>query len=212
LSNNTQSDDSREQICKIVFKELDFFEQKMSSLMPLLNSAKLQPKSIEIIDSSIKLLIKIVDIYLRNDQEYIEKENSESFGVYLTNIEEAIKAFFKAYIIENNLTYRVLRRGEGKTDSRKYNDSIDSLMHLMYDSLAEKRRRNIDYAYPSIIRAVKFVKNLQHHEIIDVPTDYRTEVQSFGNIFTLCSILILVFRAYVEMIEEWLETLKNYRI
>jgi hypothetical protein len=68
----------------------------------------------------------------------------------------------------------------------------------------------LEYGYPSVIRAIKFLRNLQYHEIVDVPTDYRTDVKSFGNLFTLSSILILTFRAYVEMLDLWLDTLNRY--
>jgi hypothetical protein len=135
----------------------------------------------------------------------------------MNSIEQAIKAFLNSYIIENGLQDRVSQDGSKFRDSiNLYKDSIDTLMQLMYDSLAEKRglliqNKSIDYAYPSVIRAVKFIKNLQHHRFVGVPTDYRTNVQAYGNLFTLSSILILVFHAYVEMLEVWLETINNYK-
>lgn len=222
--------DYRKSMCEILFKELEYFQDKMSFLMLEMRKSNVKEETIKKLDSSIKTIIKIVNTYLRNDIDYINEENAESFGVYMSNIEEAVKAFFKSYIIENNLQDRLKhgRKFTVKLDNGKiipktlrYTDSIDSLCHLMYNSLAENRGlfiinkdnmvikdQSIDYAYPSVIRAIKFVKNLQHHEIVDIPTDYRTDVKAFGNLFTLCSMLILIFNAYVEMLEDWIETIK----
>ena len=101
---------------------------------------------------------------------------------------------------------------KGRYRNRKYDDSIDSLTTLMYDSLAEKNGKepgNLKFGYPSITRLIKFVKNLQHHELKNIPKDYRTQVNSFGNLFTFSCIIILSFYAFIEMVNIWLYTIKN---
>lgn len=223
--------EDRKDMCKILFKELDYFKEKMELIMPQLQTTSIKEETLTRIDSSVKFLIRIVDEFLRTDDPYIKKEDPLIFEAYISNIEICIKNFFKAYMIENSLQNRLEKglkylirvNGRAIPKYKRYSDSIDKLFNLMYDSLAEKRGLFIldeegflvkdeilEYGYPSIIRAVKFLRNLQYHEIVDVPTDYRTDVKSFGNLFTLSSMLILIFRACVEMLDLWLDTLNRY--
>lgn len=236
MSGISESSDDRSDMYDIVLKELGFFKERMTFLMQELNSLHLKQESLLKLDSSIKLLIKIVDAYIRHDEAYLDHEDAESFGVYMNNVEEAIKAYFRSFIIEYNLQDRVEngltyhkritdRNGKERVVLKtvEYSDSIDDLHRLMYDSLREKRgllkfdqnhilvyEKHLNYGYPSVIKAVKYVKNLQHHEIVHIPKDHRTNIESFGNIFTLCSTIILVFYAYIEMTGIWIDTIKRY--
>jgi hypothetical protein len=231
MSTNLDPSEDRKDMCKILFKELDFFKDRMTILMSQLRTTSIKEETLARLDSSIKFLIRIVDEILRADSPYLNKEDPLIFEVYITNIEISIKNFLKAYMFENNLQnrmenglkYWIITKGRSIPKYKTYSDSIDKLLSLMYDSLAEKRGlfvldekgtvlkdEILEYGYPSVIRAVKFLRNLQYHEIVDVPIDYRTDVKSFGNLFTLSSILILTFRAYVEMLDLWLDTLNRY--
>jgi hypothetical protein len=231
MTTSLDPSEDRKDMCKILFKELDYFKEKMELIMPQLQTTSIKKETLARIDSSVKFLIRMVDGILRTDELYMKKEDPLIFETYITNIEVCIKNFLKAYMIENNLQnrlekglkYSIKVNGRPIPKYKNYSDSIDKLFNLMYDSLAEKRGLFVldkesflikddvlEYGYPSIIRAVKFLRNLQYHEIVDVPTDYRTDVKSFGNLFTLSSILILIFRAYVEMLDLWLDTLNRY--
>lgn len=65
------------------------------------------------------------------------------------------------------------------------------------------------YAYPAITRIIKFVRNKKVVHNIDEPTDYNVYLESFDNIFTLCSILILTLYGYTEILQTWYYTVNT---
>lgn len=62
----------------------------------------------------------------------------------------------------------------------------------------------VNEGYSRIISVIHFVRNLQKHER-PRPLDHLTGKHTFGNVFTLVSILILAIYAYIEILEYWLE-------
>jgi hypothetical protein len=98
-------------------------------------------------------------------------------------------------------------------------DGIDGLMSVVYSSLDDERNPktsidNIDvhytkklmFGYPAISRIIKFLRNLQVvHGGITLP--YRSRLESFDNIYTLSSIVVLSLYGYTEMLEVWQDTI-----
>ncbi len=129
----------------------------------------------------------------------------------MTNLEHTLKTFFKAYLIYENQVRRAKGSRKGSS-TRTRSDSIEKLSLLMYDSIQQRRKSRgvqIQFGYPAIIKLIHFIRNLQYQEPRDIPTDYRTGLKSFGNLFTFSCMLILSFYAYIEMLEIWNDTISN---
>ena len=95
-----------------------------------------------------------------------------------------------------------------------YKDGVEDHMKIMYDHIVEMSKGIPEkgrYNYPSIIQTINFIRNALSHPGVTRPTDYRTGTKSFGNIFTLCSMIIISFYACTEALDKWIEVIRtNY--
>jgi len=203
---------TRQTMVSLVYSEWTFFETRARNLLQAFQSPILNQESIDSLKSSIDQLMKIVEA-LRSDQQYIENENADRFSELMTSLEHTLKTFFKAYLIYENQVRRAKDSSRKGSSTRAHSDSIEKLSLLMYDSIQQRRKSKgvqIHFGYPAIIKLIHFIRNLQYQEPRDIPTDYRTGMKSFGNLFTLSCMLILSFYAYNEMLEIWNDTISNY--
>ena len=87
---------------------------------------------------------------------------------------------------------------------------IDDLAAQFYDTIAWMRglgpRKFVSQAYPSITLLIRMVRNCQEH-VRKKPVDHITHKNSFGNVYTISSIMILAIYAYLEILQVWTYTL-----
>lgn len=200
---------TRQTMVSLVYSEWTFFESRAKNLIQAFQSPILSQDSVGSLKSSMDQLKKIVEA-LRIDQQYIENENTDRFSELMTSLEHALKTFFKAYLTYENQVRRTKDSHRKGSSGGTHYDSIEKLLLLMYDSIQQRRKSGgvqIQFGYPAIIKLIHFIRNLQFQEPRDIPTDYRTGMKSFGNLFTFSCMLILSFYAYNEMLEIWMDTI-----
>lgn len=193
----------------LVYSEWTFFDVRARNLIQAFQSPILNQESVGSLKSSMDQLKKIVES-LRIDQQYIENENTDRFSELMTSLEHALKTFFKACLAYENQVHRTKDSHRKGSSGGTHYDSIEKLLLLMYDSIQQRRKSGgvqIQFGYPAIIKLIHFIRTLQFQEPRDIPTDYRTGVKSFGNLFTFSCMLILSFYAYNEMLEIWMDTI-----
>lgn len=200
---------TRQTMVSLVYSEWTFFESRAKNLIQAFQSPILSQDSVGSLKNSMDQLKKIVEA-LRIDQQYIENENTDRFSELMTSLEHALKTFFKAYLTYENQVRRTKDSHRKGSSGGTHYDSIEKLLLLMYDSIQQRRKSGgvqIQFGYPAIIKLIHFIRNLQFQEPRDIPTDYRTGMKSFGNLFTFSCMLILSFYAYNEMLEIWMDTI-----
>lgn len=133
---------------------------------------------------------------LRGDESYIKSENPFTFKDYLEDLKNVLKIVY--------LGIRPKRRTEGNPL-----DHIDYHKKAFFEVLERIRGRKILSSYTSITQVVRFLRNMEEHA--DKPIDDITGKKSYGNLYTLVSILILVTYAYKEILQVWLDTIKQVR-
>jgi hypothetical protein len=209
---NTQhitDQNTRQTMVSLVYSEWTFFDIRSRNLIQAFQSPILNQESVGSLKSSMDQLKKIVEA-LRIDQQYIENENTDRFSELMTSLEHALKTFFKAYLAYENQIRRTKDSHRKGSSGETHYDSIEKLLLLMYDSIQQRKKSGgvqIQFGYPAIIKLIHFIRNLQFQEPRDIPTDYRTGMKSFGNLFTFSCMLILSFYAYNEMLEIWMDTI-----
>jgi hypothetical protein len=209
---NTQhitDQNTRQTMVSLVYSEWTFFEIRAKNLIQAFQSPILNQESVDSLKSSMDQLKKLIEA-LRIDQQYIENENIDRFSELMTSLEHTLKTFFKAYLTYENQVRRTKDSHRKGSSSGTHYDSIEKLLLLMYDSIQQRRKSGgvqIQFGYPAIIKLIHFIRNLQFQEPRDIPTDYRTGMKSFGNLFTFSCMLILSFYAYNEMLEIWIDTI-----
>lgn len=200
---------TRQTMVSLVYSEWTFFESRAKNLIQAFQSPILSQDSVGSLKSSMDQLKKIVEA-LTIDQQYIENENTDRFSELMTSLEHALKTFFKAYLTYENQVRRTKDSHRKGSSGGTHYDSIEKLLLLMYDSIQQRRKSGgvqIQFGYPAIIKLIHFIRNLQFQEPRYIPTDYRTGMKSFGNLFTFSCMLILSFYAYNEMLEIWMDTI-----
>jgi hypothetical protein len=202
-------ENTRQTMVSLVYSEWTFFDIRARNLIQAFQSPVLNQESIGSLKSSMDQLKKIVEA-LRIDQQYIENENTGRFSELMTSLEHTLKTFFKAYLAYENQVRRTKDSHRKGSSGETHYDSIEKLLLLMYDSIQQRKKSGgvqIQFGYPAIIKLIHFIRTLQFQEPRDIPTDYRTGMKSFGNLFTFSSMLILSFYAYNEMLEIWMDTI-----
>ena len=209
---NTQhitDQNTRQTMVSLVYSEWTFFDIRARNLIQTFQSPILNQESVGSLKSSMDQLKKIVED-LRIDQQYIENENTDRFSELMTSLEHTLKTFFKAYLAYENQVRRTKDSHRKGSSGETHYDSIEKLLLLMYDSIQQRKKSGgvqIQFGYPAIIKLIHFIRTLQFQEPRDIPTDYRTGMKSFGNLFTFSCMLILSFYAYNEMLEIWMDTI-----
>lgn len=209
---NTQhitDQNTRQTMVSLVYSEWTFFDTRARNLIQAFQSPVLNQESVGSLKSSMDQLKEIVEA-LRIDQQYIENENTDRFSELMTSLEHTLKTFFKAYLAYENQVRRTKDSHRKGSSGGTHYDSIEKLLLLMYDSIQQRKKSGgvqIQFGYPAIIKLIHFIRTLQFQKPRDIPTDYRTGMKSFGNLFTFSCMLILFFYAYNEMLEIWMDTI-----
>jgi len=194
----------------IVSMEWNFFRHSIKNQITLLKP-HLRQIGQQKLDESFTTLESVVKNMVP-DLNYQTNENHLVFESSIVGLESSIKHLFEAFIADGNL-YKKL-----KNTIIKNPDSIDNLAYFVHVEMALRRRSRIStesdsfYAYPSVTRVIKFIRNRKVVHSLEEPTNYQLRLESYDNIFTLCSILILTFYGYSEILDTWFHTIETTRI
>lgn len=148
---------------------------------------------------SFKLLGDLIGDII-NDKEYRKKEDPDSVEEYANNIEKIFKHLFTGLLMEMKWT------GD---DYNNLNSPINTLEKIYHDLHEDIRGKRIQWMYPTSMVLIRFLRNCQYHDyVLQRPIDPITGEKSWGNIFTLSSLIILSIYAYDEILRAWCETYK----
>jgi hypothetical protein len=148
------------------------------------------------LQESYGVLNKIIET-LAYDREYLAKENSHTFKTFIENLDDVFKYLFESFFMEHKITCR--------------SDSIVVMNRQFHDTLAEfQNLQGAEFVlegYTPVTILVKFLRNCHKHQI-DRPQDHITGEKTFGNLYTVSSIIILSVYGYLEILQAWVDTIK----
>lgn len=174
----------------------NFSEEHIDSLIEGL-CENLQEKDAKIhLKESYRILKKVVEA-LAYGEAYSKEEDPITFKDLVEGLVEVFKYVFESFLKEEH----TFAPGDHK---------IDDLNKQFYDTLKTKRRlpprEFVPQAYPPVTRLVRMIRNCQIHQR-DKPTDHITHKRSFGNVYTISSVIILSIYAYSEILQAWIDTI-----
>lgn len=149
------------------------------------------------LQESHRVLKKVVEA-LAYGEPYLKEEDPITFKDLMEGLVEVFKCVFESFMKEEH-TFTL---GDHK---------IDDLNRQFYTSLKRKRGlpqgEFVPQAYSPITVLVRMVRNCQVHQR-DKPIDHITRKKSFGNVYTISSVIILSVYAYSEILQAWLDTIE----
>jgi hypothetical protein len=149
------------------------------------------------LEESYQVLRKVIDSLIY-EKAYSEEEDPHYFKELIENLQDAFKYFYESYNIEKHVP------DQGS-------DRIDTMNLQFYDSVARERglppQQYVHQAYPPITLLIKMVRNCQKHDP-SPPVDHITGKRSFGNIYTISSVVMLSIYAYLEIARAWCDTME----
>lgn len=171
-------------------------EERINSCVEQLLQVLHEQEAKNLLQESHRILKGATDALAYND-EYVKEEDPVIFKELVSRLVEVFKNIFESFTMEDH-SYT-------PGDNR-----IDDLAVQFYDAIAWMRglgpRDFVSQAYPSITLLVRMVRNCQEH-VRNKPVDHITHKTSFGNVYTLSSIMILSIYAYLEILQAWTCTL-----
>lgn len=148
------------------------------------------------LQESYRVLKKMVET-LAYVEAYLKEEDPITFKDLIEGLVEVFKCVFESFMKEEH----TFTPGDHK---------IDDLNRQFYGSLKRKRRlprgEFVPQAYPPVTFLVRMVRNCQVHQR-DKPIDHITRKRSFGNVYTISSVIILSIYAYSEILQAWIDTI-----
>ena len=148
------------------------------------------------LQESYRILKKVVEA-LAYGEAYFKEEDPITFKDLVEGLVEVFKYVFESFMKEEHAFTPGAHR-------------IDDLCKRFYNSLKQKRRLPstafVPQAYPPITLLIRMVRNCQVHQR-DKPIDHITRKESFGNVYTISSVIILSIYAYSEILQAWLDTI-----
>jgi hypothetical protein len=134
---------------------------------------------------------------LLSDTNYMRTENPFTFKDYMEDLKNVLKMVYECV---------PLRPGADEDAP----DNIDFLKRNFYDSISAMCGfRFIPQVYVPITQVVRFLRNVEEHG--EKPVDHITGKRSYGNLYVLMSIFVLITYAYKEVLQTWLEALQRTR-
>lgn len=172
-------------------------EKRIASQIERLVENLQEAKAKTHLQESHRVLKKVVEA-LAYGEPYLKEEDPITFKDLMEGLVEVFKCVFESFMKEEH----AFTPGDHK---------IDDLNRQFYTSLKRKRRlphcEFVSQAYPPITVLVRMVRNCQVHQR-DKPIDHITRKRSFGNVYTLSSVIILSIYAYSEILQAWLDTIE----
>jgi hypothetical protein len=166
----------------------DFCKPEIMKLNELLD-AKTNGTAREYRDQSFSALKQII---MSINEEYVTNENPDVFETLVKRLNDSFKKLYLAYIVSKEVSCD--------------KDNIETLTEVFFNEIQRKLSQDRLCNYAGVTKLVKFVRNHEEHQHRNKPVDLITGKSSFGNLFTLTSILILSFYAQIEILSFWLKT------
>jgi hypothetical protein len=126
-----------------------------------------------------------------NADDYIFSEKPAVFEQLIKRLNDSIKKILLAYIIPNGITCR--------------HDNVEDLSDAFFRAIERRLHKRRLCNYSSVTKLVRFVRNHEEHDHRNKPKDIISGKNSFGNVYTLSSIIVLSFFAYIEILRFWVE-------
>lgn len=166
----------------------DLCKDEIERLQEELNT-EIEDLAKEKMEQSITVLNQVVTSL--NVGDYVKDEIPDVFNQLIKRLNGSFKLLLFAYILPNEITYR--------------SDNIEDLTKAFFGSIQRKLGQDKLCNYAGVTKLVKFVRNHVEHDCANEPEDLITGERSFGNVYTLTSILILSFYAYIEILKFWIK-------
>lgn len=132
---------------------------------------------------------------LLSDTNYMKVENPFTFKDYMEDLKNVLK-----------ILYECVPLMPGADEDAP--DNIDFLKKNFYNSL-QAMCGYTPQVYVPITQVVRFLRNVEEHA--EKPVDHITGKKSYGNLYVLMSIFVLVTYAYKEILQAWLGALRRAR-
>ena len=150
---------------------------------------KIGAQAKEYMEHSYKGLAQVITSL--NAGDYTITEQPDVFKQLITRLNGSFKSLLLAYIIPHSIHYG--------------SDNIENLTEAFYRAIETKLHRRRLCNYAGVTKLIKFVRNHEEHDHQNRPEDLVTGKRSFGNLYTIASILTLSMYAYVEILRFWVE-------
>lgn len=171
-------------------------KNRISSLIESLVQNLQEEEAKTHLQEAFRVLKKVVES-LAYGEAYLKEEDPITFKDLIEGLIEVFKCTFESFMKEEH----TFTPGDHR---------IDDLSRQFYDSLKVKRQlprgEFVPQAYPPITYLIRMVRNCQVHQR-DKPTDHITRKRTFGNAYTISSIIILSIYAYAEILQAWIDTI-----
>lgn len=171
-------------------------ESKINTLVENISAQFHVANAASRLQESCGVLRKVIET-LAYDKEYLTKENSHTFKTFIENLDDVFKYLFESFFIE----YEIICRS----------DSIVMMNRQFHETLAEFQRLPVKdkvfEGYSPVTILVKFLRNYHKHQL-DRPEDHITGEKTFGNVYTISSVIILSIYGYLEILQIWLDTIR----
>ena len=172
-------------------------EKRINSLIEELSENLQEAEARSRLQESYCVLKKVIEALAYN-KGYLEEEDPHTFKELIENLDDVFKYVLESFLIEDHAHI-------------SGDDNISYLNKQFYESLARKRRlppgNFVLQAYPPITLSVRMLRNCQKHER-NRPIDHITGKRSFGNVYTISSVIMLSVYAYSEILQAWLDTIR----
>lgn len=171
-------------------------EGRITSLIERISEYLQEDEAKSHLSESYRILKKVVEA-LAYGEAYFKEEEPITFKDFIEGLVEVFKCIFESFMKE-----------EHTFSSRDHR--IDDLNRQFYNALKSKRQlsqdRFVPQAYPPVTLLIRMIRNCQVHER-DKPIDHLTHKRSYGNLYTISSVIILSIYAYCEILQDWLDTI-----
>ena len=126
-----------------------------------------------------------------NAADYISSEKPAVFEQLIKLLNDSIKKILVAYALPNGINCR--------------NDDVETLSNSFYRSIERRLGEHRVCNYSGVTKLIRFVRNHEEHDHLNKPKDIISGKNSFGNVYTLSSIVIISFFAYIEILNFWVK-------
>jgi len=166
----------------------DHCKTEIERLIEIINVV-LEDEHKEYVDQSYTALKQVVAGL--NAEEYISSEEPAVFEQLIKQLNGSIKKILLAYALPNGINCQ--------------SDNVETLSDFFYRSIERKLHKRRLCNYSAVTKLLRFIRNHEEHDHRNKPKDIVSGKNSFGNIYTLSSMIILSFFAYIEILDFWVK-------
>lgn len=141
---------------------------------------------------SLQVLDTIIFQITTENVQYKSVEDPDTFKQKIDSLQDVFNRLFCTFFHKNELDIPI--------------DKLCKLFFEEIDIIKKSPEKQVTLqGYPPITQVIRFIRNLQKHNVR--PLDHITGKHTYGNVYTLVSILILSIYGYIEILENWLEVI-----